>query len=56
MNLRPLLCPVCSKNDWTVFRALNTGAFALGCNPCRVHIPLGVPRDVPTLDAKTAKP
>ena len=52
MITRPLLCPICRKNDWTVFRALDTGALALGCNLCRVHISLGVPRDVPTLAAK----
>jgi hypothetical protein len=52
MKTHPLACPKCARNDWTVLRAVDTGAFALDCNSCRARVALGEPRDVPTFDAK----
>jgi hypothetical protein len=50
MIQRPLACPVCRKNDWSVLRAADTGALALECDGCKALVRFGLPRDVPTLD------
>jgi hypothetical protein len=55
MKTRPFACPICTKNDWTVLRAIDTSAFALECDACGARVAVGVPRDVPTLDAKAAE-